>query len=639
MCGICGIVAKGELEVTSGLVERMRDSMTHRGPDDAGAILLHRGGVGLGHRRLSIVDLSPAGHQPMSNEDETVWISYNGEVYNHKDLRAGLEAEGHRFKSHTDTEVIVHLYEKRGADVVRDLRGMFAFAIWDENRGRLLLARDRLGLKPLYYADTPQGFLFASEIKALLATGLIRPSLNEACLPEFLNYGRVLPPRTLFAGISKLEPGHILEYQAGGVVAPARYWDVFDGVRREAMPGPESDALVAELSRSLQESVSLRLMSDVPVGVFLSAGVDSSTIAAMVAATERVPLKTFTVGFEGSHVHNEVEEARGIAQLLKAEHYDVTVGPAEVKAFFPAYLHFMEEPGSNPIWMAVYFVSRLARDHGVIVALTGDGGDELFVGYDKWMKMLRLHRYAWDPFVRLPRTIREALAAAGRPVVKGRVAADLLRAATAGEELFQGGTAFKQDEVAGLVRPDLMKRDGDLSPYSPIAELRERFEESAPDPHDYADWMSYLSLKSGLLEDYLMRVDKMGMAASVEGRIPLLDHEFVRLAMSIPGSYKYDGWQRKRLLKDVARRFLPSGLIDAPKRGFNAPVEAWISGEFADVLCDSVSTFARRTGVLTSSGVERLTRSVRASSGAGVAAASWGIMSLALWHGQWMSQP
>jgi asparagine synthase (glutamine-hydrolysing) len=636
VCGICGLVTKGDHRVTSALLEHMRDTMAHRGPDDAGEIVLDDGRVGLGHRRLSIVDLSPAGHQPMSNEDGTVWISYNGEVYNHTGIRSQLETKGHAFRSCSDTEALVHLYEERGADMVHELRGMFAFAIWDNNCKTLLLVRDRLGIKPLYYADTPNGLVFASEIKALFASGMLRPSMDASRLPEYLNYGRVLPPHTLFQGVSKLEPGHVLQYGPDGVARVSCYWDLFDGVDRIG-PGTWSDEeLVAQLRGCLGESVRMRLMSDVPVGVFLSAGVDSSTIAALVAQSEEVPLKTFTVGFEGTSVHNEVDEARSIARLLGADHHDITVRASDAKCFFPVYLDFMEEPGSNPIWMAIYFVSRLARENGVIVALSGDGGDELFVGYDKWMKMLRLHRYGWNQFAQMPGSVRRALASAGKPLVRGRVGGDMLRAAAAGEELFQGGTAFKRDEVTRLVRADLLEGMAGHSAYGPVAELRRRFERCAPDAHDYADWMSYMSLKSGLLEDYLMRVDKMGMAASVEGRVPLLDHEFVRLAMSIRGSRKYAGWQRKRLMKDIARQLLPSELVDAPKRGFNAPVEAWITGDFADMLSDGVSSLADHTGILTSAGARRLKQDLR--TGAAGAAGCWGMMSLALWYGHWVAR-
>lgn len=613
----------------------MRDTMAHRGPDDAGLVLLDEGRVGLGHRRLSIVDLSSAGHQPMANEDGTVWISYNGEVYNHAELRRSLETKGHVFCSRTDTEVLVHLYESRGADMVRQLRGMFALAIWDDSRKTLLLVRDRLGIKPLYYADTPEGLVFASEIKSLFASGMIRPSMDESRLPEYLNFGRVLPPRTLFRGVAKLEPGHLLEYGPDGVTRIRRYWDVFDGVERTEPEAWQDEEILERLENALRESVRLRLMSDVPVGVFLSAGVDSSTIAALVAEVKGVPLKTFTVGFEGSTVHNEVEEARSLARQLGAEHYDVTVGPTDAKQFFPDYLRYMEEPVSNPTWMAVYFVSRLAREHGVTVALSGDGGDELFVGYDKWMKILRLHKYGWSTFQHLPRSVRRGLALPARPLVRGRVGGDILRAAAAGEELFQGGVLFRREEVSRLVSADLVDGEDWRSSYTLIAEHRDSYERCAPDPSDYADWMTYLSLKSGLLEDYLMRLDKMGMAASVEGRVPFLDHELVMLAMSVPGSRKYAGWRRKWLLREVARQLLPSQLVDAPKRGFNSPVEAWVTGDFADMLSDAVSSFADDTGTLTATGVRELKQSIQP--GPGRAAGMWGLMSLALWHSRWVS--
>jgi len=634
MCGICGLVVGVPGVFGAETLVKMRDTMTHRGPDDAGLEVLNDGRVGLAHRRLSILDLTQAGHQPMANEDGTIWLSYNGEIYNHAHLRNQLEARGHSFTSRTDTEVVVHLYEEHGADLVGHLRGIFAFAIWDDQRKRLLLARDRLGLKPMYYATTETGLVFASEIKALFASGMVKPRLDESRVPEYLTYGRVLPPNTLFKGVRKLEPGHVLEYASGEIPQIRRYWDVFDGVDRSWARDKSDQDLVAELRQSLDEAVDLRLMGDVPIGVFLSAGIDSGTVSALVARNASIPLRTFTVGFDGGHVHSESDEARALSDKLGAEHHDTIVGPSDVHSFFPKYLEFMEEPGSNPIWMAVYFVSCLARENGIIVALTGDGGDELFAGYDKWMRVLKLHRYGWKPFTRLPGPLRETIAGTGEHLARDRVLVDLFRAARAGEELFQGGIALRRGELQALVRPELLSQTAGCSPYEPIAHHKSRFIHSAPDPTDYADWMTYLSLKSGLLEDYLMRLDKMGMAASVEGRAPLLDQEFLRLAMSIPGKRKYAGWNRKKLLKGVAAGLLPRETINTPKRGFNAPVQAWIAGEFADTFAECLSDFGTRTGIFTKQGLRTL--SGIASSGSGTAAASWGIMSLSLWYTHWI---
>jgi len=407
MCGICGVF---NLQLNTGLTEfqlkGMNSTMQHRGPDDAGVWLSSDRQVGLANRRLAIIDLSPAGHQPMSNEDGTVWIAYNGEVYNFAALREGLEQAGHRFCSQTDTETLLHLYEGEGDDLVHRLRGMFAFALWDAKRRRLLLARDRVGIKPLYYAVTEGRLLFASEVKALFASGWLRPKLNRGAVLQYLALGYVPPPDTLFEGVRKLEPGHLLVADADGLHT-RRYWDLYQDII--TVNGCSTHEWVERTLAKLEEAVRIRLVADVPVGVFLSGGIDSSLVAALAARHSSGPVKTFTLGFKDHPEYNELVYARRVADYLGAEAHEILIGADEVRAFFPRFADFQEEPVSNPIWFATYFVSKLARDNGVIVVLSGDGGDELFAGYNRWMEYLRVYERGWRQLRAMPAPVRQLL--------------------------------------------------------------------------------------------------------------------------------------------------------------------------------------------------------------------------------------
>ncbi|ETX01918.1 MAG: hypothetical protein ETSY1_05555, partial [Candidatus Entotheonella factor] len=378
MCGIAGLVSGREMPEMRERLEVMTDVLTHRGPDDRGIYLSPTGRrlrAGLGHRRLSIIDLG-GGHQPMANETDDIWITYNGEIYNHQELRTTLEAQGHRYRTQSDTETIVHAYEQYGMDCVHRLRGMWAFAIWDEGRQRLFVARDRLGIKPLYYAVHHGVFYFASEIKSLLASRLSAPEVNHDVLPEFLTFGYTCGEATLFEGIRKLMPGHWLTWD-GATVNVQSYWDwQFD----EGQPYRDNAAYQAEFEDLLDESVRLRLMSDVPLGMFLSGGIDSSIIAACMARHVSTPIKTFSVGFE-SQYYSEFPYARAVARHIGAEHYETVVKPNDFFEALPKLIWHEDEPLHGPASVALYFVAKLAREH-VTVVLTGEGSDELFAGYN-----------------------------------------------------------------------------------------------------------------------------------------------------------------------------------------------------------------------------------------------------------------
>lgn len=632
MCGICGIFQmSGGAAVAEGDLEAMNATLRHRGPDDSGTRVLAAGRVGLGNRRLAILDLSPAGHQPMSNEDGSVWIAYNGEVYNFAELRRELEGRGHVFRSHTDTEVLLHLYEELGEGLVARLRGMFAFAIWDERRSRLLLARDRLGVKPLYYAVCDGALVFGSEIKALLASGRLRPALNRAALAEYLALGFVAPPATLFTGICKLEPGHLLSAGQDGIQIQ-RYWDVYQDT--VPLAGRSEAEYVDLILAKLEEAVRIRLVADVPVGVFLSGGIDSSLIAALASRAGSGPVKTFTLGFKDHPEYNELAYARRVAAYLGAEAHEVLIGPDDVRAFFARFVQFQEEPVPNPIWFATYFVSQLARDAGVIVVLSGDGGDELYAGYNRWMEFLRLHRRGWRQFEAMPQPVRALAGTAALRLVRQENKRELVRRGIAGEELFWGGTAFKPSQLTHMLAPEL-RPNGKLWQELPLARWRRTFTDGEGGPFgEYLEWMSYASLKGTLLEDFLMRLDKMGMAASIEGRVPFLDHEFVALSMSIPPGAKYPGYTTKHLLRQAARRLLPADVVDRRKTGFCAPVESWLGTSFGPQLAEGLLMLQERERVFEQPWLEQLAGRARRGD---LRQVDWGLLALGQWYSHWIT--
>ena len=391
MCGIVGVWHRDRRPVDAALLERQRDAMRHRGPDDEGTWIAPAGDVGLGHRRLAIVDLSAAGRQPMGNEDGSVQVTYNGEIYNHEALRAELERRGHRFRSRCDTEVLAHLWEEHGPDMVDRLVGMFAFAIRDEAADTVFVARDRLGIKPLYWLDDGRTFACASEIKALLPL-LARREVDEVALRHYLTFVAVPPPRTLFAGVSKLAPASTLLIGRDGPQAPRRYWDPL--AARADYDGTAID-WAAELRFRLERSIDRRMMSDVPVGVFLSGGVDSSTNVALMSRLVDHPIDTFSIGFDGAERYNEFAWARRVAEQFGTDHHEVSIGPDDLWGFLPDLVHHQDEPIADPVCVPLHFVARLAKQHGVTVVHVGEGADELLAGYPTYVQALAMEQGPW----------------------------------------------------------------------------------------------------------------------------------------------------------------------------------------------------------------------------------------------------
>jgi asparagine synthase (glutamine-hydrolysing) len=626
MCGIVGIVNlhPSAPPVDTGLVGRMCDIIAHRGPDDAGVYRSPDGCAALGNRRLAIIDLSPAGHQPMSNEDGSLWIAYNGEVYNFADYRAGLIERGHQMTSQSDTEVILHLYEEDGPEVVHKLRGMFAIAIWDERRRELFLARDRIGVKPLYYAFAGGQFVFGSEIKAILLHPAISRRVDEEAFYHFLSFLTSPAPRTLFEGIYKLPPGHHAVLTADGKLRIEEWWDVFDSVPTPPDPATCADDLIS----TLRQSIRLRMVSDVPFGVFLSGGIDSSTNVALMDELMDRPVQTFSIGYTDHESYNEFRHARRVAAHFGADHHEVLIGVDDLLRFLPGLVWHQDEPIADPVCVPIYYVSKLARESGTIVIQVGEGADELFAGYSHWLKLLNLERGAWRAFRRLPLGARR-LALAFAPLKRNSPRYEYVRRAACNEELFWGGAeAFGEARKTRLLSAAMRRRLDGLTSWDVIRPYRRRFEERSPRPDDYLAWMGYLDLRLRLPELLLMRVDKMTMATSVEARVPYLDHEFVALAMSLPVEVKLDGGVSKAVFKRAVRGLIPDEIIDRPKHGFSVPVHEWLQDRLGPLARAELTDFTHRTGYFDPGTVQTMLNRHDPL--------TWYLLNFALWHALWI---
>jgi asparagine synthase (glutamine-hydrolysing) len=586
MCGIAGIVAAGvPRQVLQPTLQRMTGTLVHRGPDDDGFFVA--GGIGLGMRRLSIIDVA-GGRQPLANEDGTVHVIFNGEIYNYPELRAELEAKGHCFRSHSDTEVIAHAYEEDGVECIARLRGMFAIALWDARARRLLLVRDRLGKKPLFYAEHGAQLLFGSEIKAILAAAPELAEPDVAALVPYLRNGFVCEPHTMFRRIHKLPAAHRLVWENGRVDVQ-RYWRLpFDGDGGEAR---SAEQWSAELDALLQEAVRIRLMSEVPLGVFLSGGLDSSTIVAYAHKAGLRPIKTFTIGFDRP-AWDESADAERVARHFHTEHHVLMLREADLVRTLPETVHALvrqfDEPFGDSSALPTYHVSRLAREH-VTVILSGDGGDELLAGYQSYQSF----RFA-EVYRRLPAW----LAASALPALAEGMAPMLPRVARyqalrAGKVLHDAALPFERGYFSkfALCSDALLRAllTPDLHPalaQPPQATCPADIVEALRAPWPLVNRLSYADLRFRLLEDMLVKVDRMSMAHSLEVRSPLLDHRVVEFLARMPAELKLRGWQKKAILRDTVRAYLPAETLRKRKQGFSVPLREWLHGSLNEMVGD-----------------------------------------------------
>ncbi|HEX7057797.1 MAG TPA: asparagine synthase (glutamine-hydrolyzing) [Bacilli bacterium] len=570
MCGIAGIVTYDKSEPSSEQLKRMTDAIAHRGPDDSG--FFRESGVGLGFRRLSIIDLA-GGQQPMTNEDSTLWLVFNGEIYNFPELRRALTEKGHRFKTQCDSEVVLHSYEEFGTDCVKRFRGMFAFAIWDCGKRLLFAARDHFGIKPFYYASGNNGFLFASEIKSILASGEMERKVDWQSLYHYMTFQYVPDPRTMFAGIKKLPPAHTLIATEEGRVSLSRYWNPVFAPKRQSF----HDA-VEQIRASLQDSVKHHLVSDVRRGCFLSSGVDSTAIAAMMRQME--PIKTFSVGFAGPN--NETVVAKETARALGTEHYVNVITAADYFASVPKAVWLQDEPVADPAAIALYHVARLAKEH-VTVVLSGEGADELFGGYRIYREPLALKPLNWLPLA--AKRFLHLLVSAIPGNFYGKNY--LLRGTTPLQERFFGNANIFPDMLKQRLLRQTCLRGKQLVPAGrAVQELYRQCRHLDP-----VSQMQYIDLHLWLPGDILMKADKMTMAHSLELRVPFLDKELFAVAASIPASYRIAGGTTKYVFRKAMEGIIPDFILHRPKLGFPVPMRDWLKGErgrqLLDVICES----------------------------------------------------
>ncbi len=625
MCGICGVVSpRREVEVDQ--LRAMTDTMVHRGPDADGFFVSQDHSVGLGFRRLSIVDLN-TGDQPMSNEDDSIWLIFNGEIYNHRVERSALEAKGHRFRSQCDAEVIVHLYEEYGVECVHRLRGMFAFAIWDSKANRLLLARDRIGVKPLYWASTEAGeLLFASEIKAILAHPRMRRRLNDEALTLYLTFAATPAPSTLFQGVQKLPPGHRLVVE-NGQPSVDRYW--------APLPDPEvlnhrsdPEAYVERLEELVRESIGLRMMSDVPYGAFLSGGVDSSlNVALMVELADR-PVSTFSVAIEGDQASDELGFAQRVAERYGTRHHQIVMREQEFLDYLPKLVWHQDEPLADPVCVPLHVISEAARASGTRVIQVGEGSDELFAGYTSYAFFSDFFQRVWRPYRVLPSHARRALATIAAPWLKADRADVLLRASDGGELYWGGAIAFYD-----LHKRALLGEDGDAARRT-VNSLYADVDRGYPGASQL-DRMIGIELRQRLPELLLMRVDKVTMGSSIEARVPYLDHKLVEFALALPPEVKYRDGVTKWVLKRVAERAgLDRDLVYRAKRGFCGSASNMLSPWLlqhaeADILSSPLARerfnldYVRR--MLAEQRAGRVDHQFRL----------WNLWNLVAWHARW----
>jgi len=622
MCGIAGIYNFNNKPVDPFLVKKMSDSIMHRGPDDSGIYV--DGSVGLGHRRLSIIDLSPAGKQPMANKDQNLFIVFNGEIYNFQELRKILEGLGYVFRSKTDTEVILHSYQEWGENCLQRINGMFAFAIYDKTNKKIFIARDRMGEKPLYFYIDNEKFIFASEIKAILQDNSVERKINSQGFVNYFAFGHSIAPDTIYEGIKKLLPGHYLIIK-NGQIEIKQYWAL------NTMAGKNDrgeEFYIREIKSSFEKAVAERLVSDVPLGVFLSGGIDSSSVVAMMARHRVSPLKTFSVGFDiPGQEFNELADAKIVANYFKTEHHEIVLKEPDMISTLNKLVYHFDEPFGDAANFPVFFMSQFAKNY-VTVVLTGEGGDEIFGGYRRYVveknrkKLLLLSLILKNNFFgktldSLPKLRKIKKLARALPIKD-----DLLRYADWLE-------IFSED-----MRQNLFAKDSLSEKEDPLKAYRQYFSECKS--LSWVDRIMYLDQKILLPDCYLEKVDKASMAVGLETRAPILDYQFVELANSIPLKYKIKGLKTKCVFREAMADYLPPGTIRKKKHGFAVPTNLWFRGKLKDYLFEVIfDDKTRSRGYFNFDYIEKLYKLYQ-NGNQPLDSQFWLILNFELWHRQFM---
>ena len=627
MCGIAGIIDLKSRPVDRGLLQKMCDLLEHRGPDDQGFYV--NGNAALGQRRLSIIDLS-SGHQPMSNEDGTIWVTFNGEIYNFQQLRADLLKRGHRFATNSDTETIVHAYEEFGDDCVQHFRGMFAFGIWDQNRRRLLLARDRTGKKPLFYTVANGQFLFASELQSLVSHPSVRRDINPSSIDDYLAYSYIPAPQSIYKDVHKLPPAHVLTLSiddpAAGVQT-SRYWQLAYGPKlqlteREALDG---------LTEVLTEAVRLRMISDVPIGALLSGGVDSSVVVAIMSQLATGPVETFSIGFADQRF-NETQYARMVAEQYGTKHHELIVEPNAIEVL-PKLIRHYGEPYSDSSAIPSYYVSKMTRQH-VTVALNGDGGDESFAGYDRYLGSGMADRYRQLPAVLRKRLIEPILSLVPDSLPRNNRMRQAKRfvsvaAQSTGSRYSRWVNVFPQSDRHAMYSPEFAEQISAYRAEDWFLQVFADAQKRCPDP---VDALLAMDVESYLPYDLLVKMDIASMANSLEMRSPFLDQDVMEFVARLPTRFKLRGRTLKYLLKELGGRLLPSKILHRRKMGFGVPLARWFRNELRPMLEGVVlSDQALQRGYFNADMIRTLARE-HLSEKTDHSFQLWSLLCLELWH-------
>lgn len=586
MCGIVGILNFNSQPVDKAVLAAMEAAMVHRGPDDGGLYLSESGVLGLAHRRLSIIDLSDAGRQPMANEDKTIWLTFNGEIYNHQKYRKYLENKGHIFQSNTDTEIIIHLYEEIGIDVVNEIDGMFAFGLWDEKRKQLFLARDRFGKKPLYYTFFNGNFLFASEIKALLKYPLLPVKIDEMTLSLYLTFASSPAPRTMFQNIKKLPNANRMTVSLSGNINITNYYDIAKKVVNIDHEITIDNA-ISRLKDLLLKSVDKRMMSDVPVGVFLSGGVDSSANVALMSQVSNKTIETFTVNKYNDQISNESKYINQIVDAFKTNHHEIVINDNDYLSLFDDLAYIQDEPLADPVCVPLYYLAQLARNNGVKVIQLGEGSDEIFLGYNKYYTQNIFWQKIMHYYSRLSPTIFKKLIVGLISLYdREKLYTDLATRAWLKKEHFTLGiaTAFGDCQKAVMLKKDVLEKLNNDSLYLGIDYVDNAwsdFCQVSKSSNRILFW-TYQELTHRLPELLLMRLDKMLMAHGIEGRAPYLDTELVEFSLRLPTEFKFKNGNGKLIFKKSIEHLLPKEIITRQKMGFCGSAGNILSGKIKE---------------------------------------------------------
>lgn len=594
MCGINGIfqLSSGSIDLKQA-VTAMNLQLAHRGPDDNGIWIDDTNRLALGHTRLSILDLSSAGHQPMHDVAEKNTIVYNGEVFNYQLLNEAY-LKGEDFNSHSDTETILKLYKTYGIDMLQYLNGMFAFALWDATKQELILARDRSGKKPLYITEMNGNFAFSSELKALFELPWITKEIDENVLYDFLTFNSVATPNTMFKGISKFKPGHYMIVTKDGI----KTYESFNDLKHKKLQFSSEKELEDMVFNKLEESVRLRMISDVPVGAFLSGGVDSSAIVALMRNETPNEIKTFTIGFENQPNYNELEYAEKISKRYNTNHFVKHVTPNDLLDFIPKITDIYDEPQADTTAIPIYFISKLAKNENIKVVLNGDGPDELFSGYKNYERYVKTYQYykAANSAPKFIKGIANAIVEKMRP--DSPLSEMTNRLYLQQDFYWPGAGGMKESVKSNILSNDFKNLTNDHSSYSYVQQLKSDYHDFLNGhKFDYINWLCYSGYRQAVTERFLFRADRLGMANSIEARSPFLNHEMVQLALSIPGKYKIKNGINKYILKKSLERILPNEILYRKKMGFNLPIREWAKDTIYNGVKDNLVQFNKDTNL------------------------------------------